>query len=408
MHLEQNKTEVLDACIKCSACTALCPVARVNPSFPGPKHLGPDAERFRLEGIEIGTQFLNFCSKCRTCEVTCPSGVNITEMISRAQEAAKLRGGKTNTKAFQHYVRDWLLGRAEYLGEFATIFPPLTNWFLGKRVARRVMELTLGISSQATLPSYQPKFIREIQKPTNKKQVLYFPGCFVTYNDAATGHAIVKVLEYNGYEVIVPPFHCCGTPLEGNGFIKEANDIAIRNLELVRPYLQADVPVITGCTSCSLALKEYPVLEVTKSTKYRAQTYDLFEFLWELHTHKELREDFKELKLSLGYHAPCHLKAQGIGTPSIRLLRLIPGIQVIDLDQGCCGLSGSYGYKKEKYTASQEIGKPLFERIFQGTNVGEFKTIITECGGCQVQISHGSGIRTHHPVWILLQAYGLE
>ncbi|PKM81193.1 MAG: anaerobic glycerol-3-phosphate dehydrogenase subunit C [Firmicutes bacterium HGW-Firmicutes-14] len=402
MSFEPNKAENLDACIKCSACTALCPVAAVNPLFPGPKILGPDAERFRLEGLQIGTTLLNYCSKCKTCEITCPSGVKITEMITRAQEDAKISGGG---KTLQFSIRDYLFGRAEYLGRLAMISPNLTNVLLKAPPVRKILAQVLGISSEAPLPAYNPKFKGTETGRQSKKQVVYFPGCFVTYNDPPTGQAIVKVLEHNGYEVIVPSFHCCGTPLEGNGYLNEAKEIAKKNLALMDPFMRAGIPLITGCTSCGLALKECPSFEEPES---ELQTYDLFEFLWQLHEQNELRENFNEVQVSLGYHASCHLKAQGIGTPSVRLLRLIPGVQVAELDQGCCGLSGSYGFKKEKYNTAMQIGNPLFNRVRQGVASGEFQSVITECGGCQVQIRHGSGIKTEHPIWVLMQAYGLN
>jgi glycerol-3-phosphate dehydrogenase subunit C len=149
MGFEQHKVKNLDAFIKCSACTALCPVAAVHPFFPGPKCAGPDAERFRLEGVEMGTTLLNFCSNCKACEVTCPSGVKITDMILHAQEKALKIGQKKHEKTFSHRVRDLLLGRAEYLGRLGTILPNLTNVLLGAPLVRGLMELTLGISRQA-------------------------------------------------------------------------------------------------------------------------------------------------------------------------------------------------------------------------------------------------------------------
>jgi glycerol-3-phosphate dehydrogenase subunit C len=280
------------------------------------------------------------------------------------------------------------------------------------------MERTLGISRVAPLPAYYPKLKSSVVKRKKEdvevkpgspcKQVVYFPGCFVTYNDALTGQAVIKVLEHNGYEVIVPAFHCCGVPLQANGYFRESRENIKKNLALLKPYLQEDLPVITSCTSCGLALKEeYPKAGTKEAKRIGQQTYDLFEFLWERHERGELREEFREVRASLGYHAPCHLKAQGIGTPSVRLLRLIPGVSVNDLDEGCCGLSGSYGFKQEKYDMSMQIGNPLFDRVQHGVMDGEFEIMTTECGGCQVQIKHGSGVETKHPVWIFMQAYGL-
>lgn len=410
MGFEQEKVVNLDACIKCSACTAHCPVAAAYPLFPGPKSIGPDAERFRLQGLKIDSACLDYCSNCKTCEVTCPSGVKVTEIILRARE-------KVQTKVtIQHQVRDLVLGRAEYLGKVGTFWPKLTNTLLGVPQVRGLMERTLGISRQAPLPVYQPKFkgrtkTRQLRKralttKSTSKFVVYFPGCFVTYNDTFTGQAVIKVLEHNGYDVIVPSFHCCGVPLQANGHFPEARENARKNLALMKPYLQAGVPLITACTSCGLALKE-EYMNAKESEGLKVAPYDLFEFLWELHERNKLCEDFREVKLSLGYHAPCHLKAQGIGTPSIRLLRLIPGLRVKDLDAGCCGLSGSYGFKQEKYNLAMSIGSPLFTRVQQGKAMEEFETMTTECGGCRVQIEHGSGVKTEHPIWILMKAYGI-
>lgn len=410
MDLEQDRVKNLDACIKCSACTAQCPVAAVYPLFPGPKSVGPDAERFRLEGLAMDTRCLNYCSNCKTCEVTCPSGVKITEMILRAREKAQQTGQKDG-QTIQHQVRDLVLGRAEYLGKLGTIWPGMTNAVLGIPLMRVLMERILGIGRQAPLPAYKSKFRGPARKQSGResKQVIYFPGCFVSYNDSATGQAVVKVLEHNGYDVIIPAFHCCGVPLQANGHFREGRDNMRKNLALMKPYLQANVPVITACTSCGLALKEdYPKVGAPGAERIGHQTYDLFEFLWGLHERGELREEFREVAVSLGYHAPCHLKAQGIGTPSVRILRLIPGVSVNDVDAGCCGLSGSFGFKKEKYDLALKIGNPLFNRVQHGVTAREFDNMTTECGGCQVQIQHGSGIKTQHPVWVLMRAYALE
>lgn len=407
-----ERVKNLDACIKCSACTAHCPVASVYPFFPGPKLAGPDAERLRLEGVEIDAGYLDYCSNCKTCETTCPSGVKITSMIIRARQKC-LNPHKT---ILQKQVRGLVLGRAEYLGRLGTIWPGLLNSVTGLPLARKLLERLLGISSQAPLPAYRRKFKGSKRKSTGEglggpftARAVYFPGCFITYNDPLTGQAAVKVLEHNGYEVIVPPFQCCGVPLQANGFFREARNNALRNLALLEPYLKSKVPVITGCPSCSLALKEeYPNLNAAGAESIGQHVYDLFEFLWELYERNELRKDFQEVPASLGYHAPCHLKTQGIGMPSVRLLRLIPGVRVNDLDVGCCGLAGSFGFKQEKYDLAMKIGNPLFNRIQLSVSEGKMESMTTECGGCQIQIQHGSRVKTKHPIWVVLQAYGLE
>lgn len=413
----------LDACIKCGACTAQCPVAEVYPLFPGPKSVGPDAERLRLGGVALDPGCLSTCTNCKTCEVTCPSDVRITDMILQARRREQEAGIEINRRLG---MRDHLLGRAEYLGRLGTVWPELANAVLGWRITRWLLEKTLEISACAPLPRYGRKFRTSDVVPVAEqteaygrgkteqngrpaKKVIYFPGCFISYNDEATGQAVVKVLERNGYQVIIPRFHCCGVPLTANGRFQEAEANARHNLGLMQPYLEQGIPIVASCTSCGLALKEdYPQVNAPGAERIGAQTYDLFEFLWVLHERGELREDFQEVQASLAYHAPCHLKAQGIGTPSVRILRLIPGVKVQELDAGCCGLSGSFGFKAEKYELSLLIGSTLFQRVQEGVKDGAFRTVVTECGGCQVQIEHGSAAASLNPVWILFQAYGLE
>lgn len=402
----------LDACQKCSVCTAQCPVAKVNPNFIGPKGLGPDMERFRKGQMSLGETSLEDCSNCKTCEVTCPSGVKITEMIRNARRAASQTPRK-NKLGLKLRLRGYVLGRAEYLGKLGVIWPTMTNHILKIKLVRLALDKALLISKSGPLPAYAKPLTTQGNKgrligENSIKQVVYFPGCYTRYNEADTGRLVIKVLEHVGYKTIVPDFHCCGLPLEANGQFEKAHQNGLYNLELTRTYLEAGLPMITSCTSCGLTLKQdYPKLQTPAAQLIGAQSYDLFEFLWQLHEKGELPLDFDGVKASYGYHPPCHLKAQGIGTPAVRILRLIPGMKIRNLDAGCCGLSGSYGFKAEKYDKAMKIGSSLFEAIKVGEGRGDIQEMTTECGVCKVQIQHGTGIPTEHPVHILAKAYRL-
>jgi len=402
----------LDACQKCSVCTAQCPVAKVNPNFMGPKGLGPDMERFRRGQISLGETFLDDCSNCKTCELTCPSGVKITEMILSARRAASKAPHK-NKLGLKLQLRGYVLGRAEYLGKLGVIWPTLTNQVLKIKLVRLALDKGLLISKSGPLPAYAKPLSVQGNKggtlgASAGKQVVYFPGCYTRYNEGDTGRVVIKVLEHAGYTTIVPDFHCCGLPLEANGQFDKAHQNGLYNLALMQPYLEAGLPIITSCTSCGLTLKQdYPKLQTTSAQLIGAQSYDLFEFLWQLYEKGELPLDFKEVKTSYGYHPPCHLKAQGIGTPAMRILKLIPDLIIRNLDAGCCGLSGSYGFKAEKYDKAMKIGSSLFEAVKVGVDRGDIQGMTTECGVCKVQIQHGTGLPTEHPVRILAKAYGL-
>ena len=148
----------------------------------------------------------------------------------------------------------------------------------------------------------------------------------------------------------------------------------------------------------------HELFEEPEMREMSSGVYDAFEFLDILEECGELSVDFQPVQQKLSYHAPCHLRAQGIGLPSFTFLQRIPGIAVENLAAGCCGMSGSYGFKGDKYDISMKIGENVFQRIAE---VGA-DTVASDCGTCRLQIRHGSGKATCHPIEILAKAYGYK
>jgi len=133
-----------------------------------------------------------------------------------------------------------------------------------------------------------------------------------------------------------------------------------------------------------------------------ARVYDICEYLWMLHEAGELNRDFQPVKTRLLYHAPCHLKSHGIGYPAMRLLRLIPGVELEEVDEGCCGISGTFGVKVEKYDLSMKIGS----RLFAAVKAAGSDAVLADCETCRMQVEHGTGSHSAHPIDILARAYG--
>lgn len=392
----------LDKCIKCGICTASCPVVRGSQKFAGPKHLGPELTRFRLdERLELDEQ-ADYCCDCRSCEQACPAGVKVSLLNAGYRHRLRLQmRGKWG---------DGLLCRPERLGRMSSVSPELTNLLLRSRLVRAAMEKTLGVAEKRRLPVYSRKsfmkWFQQGERHRSDRKVVYFVGCFANYNAPQTGVSVVNILEHHGFQVLVPELECCGLPLAANGYLEEARTLAEQNLKHLLPYVREGLPVIVSCTSCSLSLKsEYnDYYGLAGAEELGAAVYDFGEFLWEQHARGLLETGFKETKLRLAYHAPCHLKAQGIGRPSWELLRLIPGLEVVEVDEGCCGLSGSYGLKKEKYAISMNIGEQLFTRVREI----EPDLVATECGSCSLQIEQGTGCQALHPALLLARAYGFS
>ncbi len=274
--------------------------------------------------------------------------------------------------------------------------------------ATRVLLDWLGIAAQAPLPEFAPQTFRarhkNVYQGRHERRVVFFPGCFIDIYDPQTGLDMVWALNRAGYEVIVPDaFVCCGLPMIANGFWEDARTNAARNMKELHHWQQEGVPVLTGCPSCALMFKS-DLPEYFPDTVQPGQTTALADaqaFLLDCIERGELRipktPSPENAPRQVVYHAPCHLRAQGIGLPGMELLKNLPGLTTENADAGCCGISGSYGFKKEKYPIAMQVGSALFETVRHS----DAPVAASECGTCRVQIKHGSGKDCLHPVSLL-------
>jgi glycerol-3-phosphate dehydrogenase subunit C len=396
----------IDNCLKCSLCNTVCPVLAAYPPYPGPKRLGAELERLRREGISTDTDWVEYCLGCHRCDLVCPHQVNVSEMIARAKAAHR--------KPLVRGVRDWWFARPGLLGKLATILPALSNFALAMKPARVLMSKLMQITPQRTFPKYtrpdlrSPAMTGSSISKTARQRVVFFPGCFIRYNRPELGRMVIDLLERNGLSVEVASTECCGVPAMANGDAAAARSAARANVKAMARQVDSGLRIVTACSSCGHMLKTAfdGILEDDKKFAGAAKeiarsTFDLAELLMAQADAGELNTSFQHTNLRLAYHAPCHQRSQGIGRPWYHLLNMIPGVTVEDMDAGCCGISGTYGFKQEKYPVSMEIGKQLFASI----DAVQPQMVATECATCQMQIEHGTNFKAIHPAEILLHAY---
>ena len=239
--LLEDVRRTADLCVKCNICTSACPVVPVTDLFPGPKYVGPQAQRFRDPDRPSPDHSLDYCSGCGICTLVCPHGVRVMEINTVAK--AELRERELEEHPLdRHQVRNWLLGRNQLLGKIGGPVAPLANFVMGLAPVRVLMEKTLGIDRHAPYPEFQFRTFRQWFDGPHRKEkaarmrqagaptgalrpVVYFHGCAANYYEPEVGKAIVAVLEHNGFAVLAPPQNCCGLPMQSNGDFAGARDL---------------------------------------------------------------------------------------------------------------------------------------------------------------------------------------
>ncbi len=395
-----------DACLKCTVCEMHCPVLRVAPEFPGPKNGGPGLARLRAAGAVAELDHLDLCLGCRTCDTVCPSGIRPSELVNAPKVERVSRRGLP--------LREWILTHTALFGPLAVRMPGLVNGALASRPIRRAMAKVLHIDPHKPMPRYANHSFREWffrrrspwrDRPAPNGRVVYFHGCSVQFMEPHIGRHVVEVLEHNGFEVVLPPQKCCGLPLIANGDLRAAAGHGRYNLEHLREWAEQGVPIVVSSTTCALTLKhDYPHLLGLEGAQAVAEhVYDLMEFLMACHEQGLLRTDFRPLRERLPYHQPCHQRAQAIGLPAVELLNLIPGVEAWNLDAGCCGSAGTYGFKEEKYPVSLKVGQAVADAL----RASGAARAVSDCETCRWQIEYQAGVQAVHPISVLWEAYGL-
>lgn len=372
-----------------------------NPLYPGPKQAGPDELRYRIKDSAFFDNALKYCLNCKRCEVACPSGVKVGDIVARA----KIKYGHS-----QHKMRDLMLSSTDLVGGMATTFAPIVNLALSLDITKSVLDSTLGVSAHASMPKYASKRFEQWFKKVKAHQegysrfVEYFHGCYVNYNYPQLGQDFVTLMNACGYGVhILEKQKCCGVALIANGFASQATSAAKTNLASIR---KASQPVLTTSSSCTLTIKEeYSTILDQDTSDIQSKVQMAVKWLYDRIEMGEVRLAFrKDFKMKAAYHTPCHLQKLGNQIYSIALLRMIPGLDLKVLEQKCCGISGTFGFKKENYAISQKIGSQLYERIYAANP----EVVITDCETCKWQIEGACGIPVFNPISILVQALDIE
>lgn len=400
--LSDNKFE---QCIKCTICTVYCPVVPVNTNFPGPKQAGPDGERLRLKSKYFYDETLKYCLNCKRCDVSCPSGVKISDII----QEARLQLSRLRPK-----LRDKMLANTDLIGSLSTPFAPIVNAILPLRPVKAILDSVLSIDHRRTFPQYAGEtfehwFKKNAAESQQKysQRVAYFHGCYVNYNNPELGKDLVRVMNALGFGVeLVEGEKCCGVAMIANGMSRQARKHAENNVKALERTSSKGLDIVTTSSTCVMTMRdEYPDLLKVDNSTIRDRLSLATKFIFALIDSGKVRLEFKKgLKANMAYHTPCHLEKLGWGIFSTSLLNMIPGCSLTILGSNCCGIAGTYGFKKENYNASQAIGKPLFDEIRKINP--DF--VACDCETCKWQIEMSTLYEVRNPISVLAEALDLS
>lgn len=395
-----------EECIKCTICTIYCPVTTVNPLFPGPKQAGPDGERYRLKKPYFYDEALAYCLNCKRCEVACPSNVRIGDII----QLARLKYGTEKP-----VLRDRLLAGTDFVGRMATSAAPVVNGLFRVGPVKRVVGKILGIDHRRVFPVYsKERFSRWYKREAEARQeefdrhVSYFHGCYVEYNYPQLGKDLIKIMNAMGYGVrLLEDEKCCGVAKIANGLVDDALNDAQINLRAIRKAMaKGGEAVLATSSTCAFTIRdEYNLVLGLDTADVRDSVALATRFIYRLidehGTKLAFREDYRK---RIAYHIPCHMERLGWSIYTMSLLRMIPGVDYVPLAPNCCGIAGTYGFKKENYDYSQAIGAPLFRSIERAA----VDVVATDCETCKWQIEMSTSVPVSNPISILAEALDVE
>ena len=402
MNISENNFE---QCLKCTVCTVYCPVAAVKPEYPGPKQAGPDGERLRLKKPAFFDESLKYCLNCKRCEVACPHDVRIGDIIQSARI-------KYSTK--KPGLREMMLANTDFMGTVATTMAPVVNASLGLKPVKAILDSVMKIDAHRTFPKYASQKFEtwyhrhaEADQAKYAHHVSFFHGCYINYNYPQLGKDFVRVMNALGYGVhLLDREKCCGVALISNGLIDQARHQAEINLAAVRKSVAKGMPVIGASSTCVFTMRdEYPHLLGIDNADVRENINLATRFIFSLIDSGKAKIAFRpDYKLHLAYHTACHMEKMGWAIYSIEALRMIPGVKLTVLPSQCCGIAGTYGFKKENYPTSQAIGSTLFRKI------EEIKPdyVVTDCETCKWQIEMSTSVSVKHPISILADALDFD
>ena len=411
---------IFDICHGCRRCVGLCN------TFPTLFDLVDESPTLEVDGVDK-KDFMKVVDQCYLCDLCymtkCPYtpphewNLDFPHTMLRAK-AIKFKKGEVG-------LAEQLLASTDIHGQFAGL-PVVVQIAIAvnkTRVARSLMETTLGVDRNAWMPSFATRKFRSgaaksadhaIQDGERTPgKVAIFSTCYVNYNEPGIGHDLLKVLDHNKIPyVLVEKEKCCGMPKLELGDLESVQASKEANIPVLTNYARDGYAILSAIPSCTLMFKqEIPLLFPQDQDVLAVQEamWDPFEYLIARKKDGLLKTDFSQPLGKVSYHIPCHGRVQNIGRKTEEFLKLIPETTLNTIER-CSGHAGTYGVKKAHHKTAMKIGKPVFNAM--GRNDPDY--ISSDCQLSGHHIEQGmqenglSETKLAHPLTLARTAYGLK
>ena len=433
-------------CIRCSACLNSC----ANFQTVGGHAFGGETYSGGIGGSwEAGTRalkaarFSELCTGCSRCINQCPVRIDIPFLNSNLRQRLNQRDAGNVAQLLSTALSDdhevaplqkLFFGRYDAFGKWGSLLAPLSNWMSSLPGARAMMEKVVGVDSRRDLPPFaKPTLVdaaRNLRGPNSRvatplsrpglarqggiepeAKVVLFADIFTNYGSPGRGLATLKIFRSLGMDVIVSDPSPDGRAAISQGMIATAARQARHTAEMLRGHIEAgrDVVVIEPSVLATFRLDNKRLLSDREGQLLyellRSNCYDAVEYLWSFiqGTGRDAARLFPAARHPLGtrlfYHSHCQQKTVGSAAATEALLRAA-GFDVATSRVECCGMAGSFGYKKEYYELSMAVGEDLFKQVAESEADG-LRTLVATGTSCHEQLVSGLKRQVYYPTELL-------
>lgn len=342
---------------------------------------------------------LDLCLECRACKSECPTSVDMARIKSEVLAARWDRhGAPLNVRAFGH---------VRWVARVSSLVAPLANAVARSRVGRALNEAVLGVDRRRTLPAWNRRTLSSRVRhtvPRSPVRAVLFADTFTEFSAPEIGVAAFEVLDRAGIGARLVPHGCCGRPLISQGLLEAARTTGSATVEALHDAAARGEAIVFLEPSCLSAMREDVPALLRGAARERAETVARQSVLFEDYLERELQAARATLPLRAGptrvaLHPHCHQRAMGLAGAAAALLRRIPGATVTDLDAGCCGMAGSFGYTRAHYDVSRAIGERKLLPAARALAAGD--VLVAAGTSCRHQVADLAAVDAIHPAVLL-------